>query len=158
MTARAEEIAAEEYPDTNGPDGETIYMEGQRQVFVKGYNRGQQDRWISVSQFEAPAPGTIMQAGDAMAVQLRHLAEEYRNTMSMRGGSSDIHPSHAEALTAWYATKSQPPLDIPEAIKAFEFIKEIGERKGTNNDRDIAMHMMVKWANHGIASLTHQPK
>ena len=50
MTARAEEIAAEEYPDTNGPDGETIYMEGQRQVFVKGYNRGQQDRWISVEE------------------------------------------------------------------------------------------------------------
>lgn len=48
MTTRAEEIAGEWYPDTTGPDGEIIYMEGQRQVFVNGYKQGQQDRWISV--------------------------------------------------------------------------------------------------------------
>jgi hypothetical protein len=186
----------------------------------------------------------IVKAGDAMAVQLRHLAEEYRNTMSMRGGSSDIHPLHAEALTAWFAAKSQPPtaeivkagdvkiqectdfwksawdddgtrekiinelwdytvfmentakvydhltrgniskvntipqavideverihqeeideavkdaeqpLDIPEAIKAFEFIKEIVERPNQYGFQQDRIEQMVKWANHGIASLT----
>lgn len=44
-------------------------------------------------------------------------------------------------------------VDIPEAIKAFEFIKEIGERS-VDLTRERDMHQMVKWANHGIASLT----
>lgn len=59
MTTRAEEIAGEEYPDTTGPDGETIHMEGQRQVFVKAYKHGQQDRWISVKD-EEPANGQLV--------------------------------------------------------------------------------------------------
>ena len=52
-------------------------------------------------------------------------------------------------------TPTAEKVDIPEAIKAFKFVKEIGERKSLNN-HDIDHHkwLMVRWANHGIASLT----
>lgn len=56
-------------------------------------------------------------------------------------------------------------LDIEEVRKAFNFIKESGERHpATPNDQTIALHNIVKWANHGLASIppttlfTHPPK
>ena len=70
MTTRAEEIAGEEYPDTTGPDGETIYMEGQRQVFVKGYKQGQQDRWIPVSE-RLPGLGPNRGQSDSVLVAIK---------------------------------------------------------------------------------------
>jgi hypothetical protein len=67
MTTRAEEIAADEYPDNFIEPGEvrpgwdSEYMAflselaKSRAAFVKGYKRGQQDRWIPVSD-EAKLP------------------------------------------------------------------------------------------------------
>ena len=78
MTTRAEEVAAKAYPHSadreNWTRDERLLCDGitemQRAAFVNGYKQGQQDRWIPVSQFKAPAPGQTILFGSKNTVRM----------------------------------------------------------------------------------------
>lgn len=90
MTTRAEEIAGPYMVKKLGsPEGEYWYAvvgaDGRRAMSLAmhepradlmayalnaAYNQGQQDRWIPLSQFKAPAPGTIILFGSKATVRM----------------------------------------------------------------------------------------
>ena len=78
MTTRAEDIAAELYytqPWEKEEDRQLFselnaIAEREQAAFVNGYKQGQQDRWIPVSQFKAPAHGTIILFGSKATVRM----------------------------------------------------------------------------------------
>ncbi len=60
MTTRAEEIAAEEYPEpVIGRQQLMPIRMAQRLAFINGYNRGQQDRWIPVTRILPSASDAV---------------------------------------------------------------------------------------------------
>ena len=68
---------------------------------------------------------------------------------------ADLYREIMAALSALdQLSPTAEKVDIPEAIKALGFIKEIGERPNQHGFQQDWIEQMVKWANHGIASLT----